>query len=84
MDGGSLAADLIIAGTISIITGPLLGMIIGFIAKIREKQKLALAQIEAYNAITELRSAYYCSRDDLVFKGKKSGSPEEFISRLLS
>lgn len=83
LDCGSLAMNLIVAGIISMFTGPILGVIFGFIAKASESRSLAASQQASWSAIEQLRSAYYCSRDDLVFKGSKSGSPEQYVAKLL-
>ena len=83
LDCGSLAANVIVSGIISMFTGPLLGVIFGFIAKASERRSLAASQEASWSAIEQLRSAYYCARDDLVFKGNKSGSPEQFVAKLL-
>jgi hypothetical protein len=82
-DSGDSTMNLFQAGFISLFTGPIIGIIFGFIDKAEQRRKLIPVQLKVAYATESLRSAYYCSRDDLVFKGKKSGSPERFIEDLL-
>lgn len=82
--GSDLFNNIIGPIFVSVIVGPLLGMILGFIFKSVEANKIVPQQQAAHSVNNTLRNSYYCSRDDVVFNDELSGSPQDFISKLLN
>lgn len=76
--------NVLFASICSLAIGPILGIFTATTRKNNEANKIYELQILMSKANDKLRKAYYCSRDDVVFNGKMSGSPEEFIEALIA
>ncbi len=67
----------------SLFIGPILGIYTAYMWKKNQSEKFIPVQISLQNASQKLRKAHYCLRDDLVFDKKRSGTPEEYIEKLI-
>jgi|694.fasta_scaffold129875_2 hypothetical protein len=73
----------IFAGVLALVTGPIFGIYTATARKKNQQRGIYELQQNLLAANEELRSAYYCVRDDLVFNQDHSASPEDFIDYLI-
>ena len=82
--GDSLFVAMFFSVALGLIPGALVGLIGGFWGKSIKARRIAPWRAAAGEAQRDVRSAYYCFRDDYVFNGELAGTPEEVIQELVN